>query len=91
MYATSVSVQHCVRLTRCQDTGHGQGRNYALNFPLHDGIDDDSYEGIFKPVVKKVMEHFQPNAVVLQCGADSLSGDRLGCFNLSIKGRERAT
>ena len=23
---------------------------------------------------------------VLQCGADSLSGDRLGCFNLSIRG-----
>ena len=29
---------------------------------------------------------FQPGAVVLQCGADSLSGDRLGCFNLSIRG-----
>ena len=27
-----------------------------------------------------------PGAVVLQCGADSLSGDRLGCFNLSLKG-----
>ncbi|CCJ31025.1 unnamed protein product, partial [Pneumocystis jirovecii] len=24
--------------------------------------------------------------VVLQCGADSLAGDRLGCFNLSMKG-----
>lgn len=24
--------------------------------------------------------------MVLQCGADSLSGDRLGCFNLSIRG-----
>jgi acetoin utilization deacetylase AcuC-like enzyme len=23
---------------------------------------------------------------VLQCGADSLSGDRLGCFNLSLRG-----
>jgi len=34
----------------------------------------------------KVMEVFRPGAVVLQCGADSLSGDRLGCFNLSIKG-----
>jgi histone deacetylase 1/2 len=34
----------------------------------------------------KVMEVFKPGAVVLQCGADSLSGDRLGCFNLSIKG-----
>jgi len=26
---------------------------------------------------------------VLQCGADSLSGDRLGCFNLSVKGHGR--
>jgi len=33
-----------------------------------------------------VMEVYQPGAVVLQCGADSLSGDRLGCFNLSLKG-----
>ena len=24
--------------------------------------------------------------VVLQCGADSLSGDKLGCFNLSMNG-----
>lgn len=32
------------------------------------------------------MEVYQPGAVVLQCGADSLSGDRLGCFNLSVKG-----
>lgn len=32
------------------------------------------------------MEMYQPSAVVLQCGADSLSGDRLGCFNLTIKG-----
>ena len=32
------------------------------------------------------MEIYQPNAVVLQCGADSLAGDRLGCFNLSLRG-----
>lgn len=32
------------------------------------------------------METFQPNAIVLQCGADSLTGDRLGCFNLTLKG-----
>ena len=34
------------------------------------------------------MEIYQPGAVVLQCGADSLTGDRLGCFNLSLKGQE---
>ena len=32
------------------------------------------------------MEFYQPTAIVLQCGADSLANDRLGCFNLSIKG-----
>jgi hypothetical protein len=41
---------------------------------------------IFKPVMSKVMEMYRPSAVVLQCGADSLAGDRLGCFNLSLKG-----
>ena len=25
-----------------------------------------------------------PKAIVLQCGADSLAGDRLGVFNLSV-------
>jgi histone deacetylase 1/2 len=34
----------------------------------------------------KIMEIFRPGAIVLQCGADSLTGDRLGCFNLTLKG-----
>lgn len=38
-------------------------------------------------VMTKVMEMYQPSAIVLQCGADSLSGDRLGCFNLTLKGQ----
>ncbi|KAI5059924.1 hypothetical protein GOP47_0024344 [Adiantum capillus-veneris] len=69
-----------------RDVGHGTGKYYSLNVPLNDGIDDQSYQSLFKPIISKVMEVYQPGAVVLQCGADSLSGDRLGCFNLSIKG-----
>lgn len=42
-------------------------------------------------VMAKVMEMYQPSAVVLQCGADSLSGDRLGCFNLTIRGKHTYT
>ena len=68
------------------DKGHAKGKNYALNFPLKDGIDDDSYKSIFRPIIEKAMQVFSPQAVVMQCGADSLSGDRLGCFNLSIQG-----
>jgi len=69
-----------------RDTGVGQGKNYSVNFPLRDGIDDKSYKGIFEPVIKSVMEYYRPEAIVLQCGGDSLSGDRLGCFNLSMQG-----
>lgn len=69
-----------------RDIGVGQGKHYSVNFPLRDGINDESYKAIFEPVISKVMEHYRPGAVVLQCGADSLSGDRLGSFNLSMKG-----
>eukprot|EP00190_Bangiopsis_sp_CCMP1999_P004825 CAMPEP_0198733348 /NCGR_PEP_ID=MMETSP1475-20131203/45008_1 /TAXON_ID= ORGANISM="Unidentified sp., Strain CCMP1999" /NCGR_SAMPLE_ID=MMETSP1475 /ASSEMBLY_ACC=CAM_ASM_001111 /LENGTH=391 /DNA_ID=CAMNT_0044496633 /DNA_START=183 /DNA_END=1358 /DNA_ORIENTATION=+ len=68
------------------DKGSGSGEYYAINFPLKDGITDMTYEQVFQPVIRKVMEVFRPSAVVLQCGADSLAGDRLGYFNLTTVG-----
>ena len=111
------------------DTGTNGGKNYSVNVPLQEGMDDDSYSLVFEPVMRKVvlcvlllsmgypvlhaalqqssvlkgvqvcaladagwcatvqvMEVYQPTAVVMCCGADSLSGDRLGCFNLSLEG-----
>ena len=75
-----------LKFDKFQDIGAGKGKYYAVNFPLRDGIDDESYESIFTPILTKVMETYQPSAIVLQCGADSLTGDRLGCFNLTLKG-----
>lgn len=92
--------------TGCHDdVGYGEGKNYAVNFPLNDGVSDKAFvgarslwaqsagwkitidsAGIFRSVLGKVMESYDPTAIVLQCGADSLSGDRLGCFNLSLEG-----
>ncbi|KAG1469743.1 hypothetical protein G6F56_003080 [Rhizopus delemar] len=69
-----------------KDTGLGKGKRYAVNVPLRDGIDDDTYKNVFQPVVQHIMDWYRPGAVVLQCGGDSLSGDRLGCFNLSMRG-----
>lgn len=37
-------------------------------------------------VIQQVMESYDPSAIVLQCGTDSLSGDKLGCLNLSMRG-----
>lgn len=69
-----------------KDLGEKDGKYYAVNVPLKDGIDDLGFLRMFKPIISKVMEVYQPGAVVLQCGADSLAGDRLGCFNLSLDG-----
>jgi histone deacetylase 1/2 len=66
--------------------GEGKGKFYSVNVPLDEGIDDASYEGLFKPIMQRVMEVYQPGMVVLQSGADSVSGDKLGCFNLTNKG-----
>ncbi|KAI4639586.1 histone deacetylase [Alternaria ventricosa] len=69
-----------------RDIGVGSGKNYSVNFPLRDGITDETYRNIFEPVIEAVMTYYGPEAIVLQCGGDSLSGDRLGCFNLSMDG-----
>jgi histone deacetylase 1/2 len=69
-----------------KDVGYGKGKNYSLNFPLQDGVDDVSFQRIFQSVLERVMDSYQPGAIVLQCGADSLTGDRLGCFNLTLRG-----
>ncbi|KAG1043323.1 hypothetical protein G6F25_002505 [Rhizopus arrhizus] len=69
-----------------KDTGLGKGKRYAVNVPLRDGINDETYKSVFQPVVQHIMDWYRPGAVVMQCGGDSLSGDRLGCFNLSMRG-----
>ncbi|KAH8920119.1 hypothetical protein BT69DRAFT_1313145 [Atractiella rhizophila] len=68
------------------DVGISRGKNYSINVPLKEGIDDTQFHQLFQPVIRGIMEHFQPGAVVLQCGADSLAGDKLGPFNLSMEG-----
>nr|GEV20576.1 histone deacetylase 9 isoform X1 [Tanacetum cinerariifolium] len=69
-----------------KEIGEREGKFYAINVPLKDGIDDSCFTRLFKAIIAKVVETYQPGVIVLQCGADSLAGDRLGCFNLSIDG-----
>jgi acetoin utilization deacetylase AcuC-like enzyme len=33
-----------------------------------------------------VIDYYRPTAIILQCGADSLAYDKLGDFNLTLKG-----
>ena len=74
------------RTGHLNDTGGKRGSGFSLNFPCLAGMDDPTYDSITKPVIAKVFETFAPTVVVMCCGADSLSGDRVGVWNLSIKG-----
>lgn len=71
------------------DTGFGEGQGYSVNVPLLGGIGDESYVSLFKEIVGEVFNRFQPDAIVLQAGADSLAGDSVGMengpFNLSTR------
>ena len=68
------------------DIGIGRGKYYSVNVPLREGMDDETLATIFKPVINSIMENYKPKVLVVQCGADSIAGDRLGNFNLSVEG-----
>ncbi|KAJ3893751.1 histone deacetylase [Lentinula edodes] len=74
-----------------EDRGRGKGRGYALNVPLKDGMSDETFKSVFDPVLERILAVFRPSAIILQCGADSLSGDKLGCFNLTMQGHAHCT
>ncbi|KAH3901622.1 histone deacetylase HOS2 SCDLUD_001388 [Saccharomycodes ludwigii] len=67
------------------EDGIDRGKHYALNVPLQDGIDDDSYINLFKSIIEPLITSYRPTCIILQCGADSLGHDRLGAFNINIK------
>lgn len=47
------------------DIGFEKGTYHAVNYPLNEGIDDITYEHIFKPVIDNIFMHFKPSAVLL--------------------------
>jgi histone deacetylase HOS2 len=61
------------------------GAHHSLNIPLRPGISDQQWTDVFEDTTAAVIASYDPSAIVLQCGADSLGGDRLGQFNVSIK------
>ncbi|KAK9430414.1 hypothetical protein V1505DRAFT_393334 [Lipomyces doorenjongii] len=66
--------------------GKGRGQNYTINVGLRAGLNDTSLRRILRDVIRPAFERFQPEAVVLQCGADGLARDPTKEWNLSIRG-----
>ena len=53
---------------------------------MQDGTTDKLFHSLFNPIISKIIDVYDPGAIVLQCGADSLAADRLGNFSMTIAG-----
>ena len=63
-----------------ESNGEGLGKYFSANVPYRRGIDDMTYLEMFKKITNVVINSYQPDVIVLQSGADSLSKDRIGNF-----------
>ncbi|XP_062481788.1 histone deacetylase 8 isoform X2 [Pezoporus occidentalis] len=80
------SVEYGLGTGDVTDVGLGKGRYYSVNVPIQDGIQDERYYQICETVLKEVYAVFNPDAVVLQLGADTIAGDPMCSFNMTPEG-----
>ena len=52
--------------------GTEKGKHYSVNVPLKDGIDDLTYDNLFKPIIQAVIEHYRPTCIVLQASSRNI-------------------
>ncbi len=62
-----------------EDTGGGR----AFNLPVPRGFNDSEMRVVLHRLILPVLERFDPQAVVLQCGADAVEEDPLSRLSLS--------
>lgn len=70
------------------EIGEGKAKYFTINVPFKPGVTDQQYTKVFDSIINEAMSAFMPQAIVLVCGADCLSGDPLGGFNLTLHGVE---
>jgi acetoin utilization protein AcuC len=67
---------------RSEETGVGTAAGTKLNIPLPPGADDAVFASRW-PEVMAHLARFEPQFIILQCGADSLAGDPITHLQLS--------
>ena len=68
-----------------EDVGERGGRFCSLNVPLVAGTDNGTFLRMFKRIMRRVMEVYQPECVVLQCGAQPPGLDQLWRLGLGAR------
>lgn len=61
----------------------GRGAGGAFNLPVPRGLNDSEFGLLLDEAILPLIAGFDPEAVVITCGADALAGDPLASMNLS--------
>ncbi|CAO1630528.1 unnamed protein product [Parajaminaea phylloscopi] len=56
----------------------------CFNIPLHPGLGEDSWNAVWRQSVLPLLDSYDPEAIVVQCGLDGLAGDPVGQWNLGL-------
>ncbi|MGB6488126.1 MAG: acetoin utilization protein AcuC [Steroidobacteraceae bacterium] len=72
-----------------EETGRGAAQGTKLNLPLPPGANDSLFSDVW-PRVMAHLERFEPEFLILQCGADSIEGDPLTHMRLTPRAHARA-
>ena len=72
------------------ETGDGPARGTKLNVPLPPHAGDEQFLGLW-PKAESFIEAFEPQFILLQCGADALAGDPITDLRLTAAAYRQAT
>lgn len=65
-------------------TGSSETMNsFAINVPLPARTGDEAYVASFQLVLSSILQCYDPEVLVVQCGADTIAGDLIGRLCLS--------
>lgn len=65
-----------------EETGKGEAQGTKLNIPLPPGADDRMFQSVW-PRVESLLREYAPEFILMQCGADSLTGDPITAMRYS--------
>ena len=65
------------------EIGENEAKGLKLNIPLLPGTGDEAYMMAFHKLVPDIVRRFQPEMILVQCGADGHADDRLAHLRLT--------
>lgn len=72
------------------EAGLGEAQGMKLNIPMPPGANDEAFFKVWG-IVESFLERFQPEFIILQAGADSISGDPITHMQYSAAAHAHAT